>query len=211
MRPWLPIVALTALLLGGCASVVQNDVVAFHEWPADLQDKSYVFDHRPKQPNNLEYQRYQGLVAGELHRLGFTPAANLQAANLKVAFDYTIDARDVTVVQPVYGDPYWPYWYGIPYYGRRWRGHYSPFHDPFWPPGPVITGYQESQYQVYQRHLVVTISRGRDGKKLYEVSVDSSGGNGSLAFAMPYMVRAAFRDFPGKSGVPHRVNLKIDE
>lgn len=210
LRLWL-IFALAGLLLSGCASVVKNDVIAFHDWPADLRDKSYVFDPKPEQKNNLEYQSYQGLVRGELQRLGFTAAQSPQTANLKVALDYRIDARDVKVVQPVYGDPYWPYWYGSPFYGPRWRGYYGPFYDPFWYPGPVVTGYQESQYQVFQRHLNVQIARSKDGKKLYEVTVDSDGGNGSLAFAMPYMVRAAFQDFPGRSGVPHRVNLKIDE
>lgn len=210
MRFWLwPAVALVGMLLGGCASVVKSDVIAFHDWPVDLQDKSYVFEPSPAQKNNFEYQSYQGLMQGELQRLGFTPSPNPQAANLKVALDYRIDARDVKVVQPVYSDPYWPYWYG-PYYGPRWHGYYGPFYDPFWYPGPVVSGYQESQYQMFQRHLNVRITR-RDGKKLYDVTVDSDGGNGSLAFAMPYMVRAAFQDFPGKNGVPHRVNLKIDE
>jgi hypothetical protein len=208
MRRYLwPALALAGMLLGGCASVVKNDVVAFHDWPTDLQDKSYVFDPKPEQKEDLEYQSYQGLVRGELQRLGFMPALSAQRANLKVALDYGIEAREVKVLQPVYADPYWPY-YGP--YGAHWRGYYGPFYDPFWYPGPVLTGYQENQYQVFQRRLHIQIAR-KDGKKLYEVTVDSRGGNGSLAFAMPYMVRAAFQDFPGKSGVPHRVNLKIEE
>jgi hypothetical protein len=202
-RLW-PALALAVMLLSGCASVVRNDVIAFNDWPADLKDKSYAFDPTPEQKDNLEYQSYQSLVRAELQRLGFTPASSAQAANLKVAMDYRIDARDVRVVQPVYSDP-WPYWYG-PYYGPRWPGYY----DPFWYPGPVVSGYQESNYQVYQRHLNIRITR-KDGKKLYDVTVDSDGGNRSLAFAMPYMVRAAFEDFPGKNGVPRRVNLKIEE
>jgi hypothetical protein len=209
MRLWLWPILLAGMLLGGCASVVKNDVIAFHDWPADLQDKSYVFEPKPEQKNNLEYQSYQGLVRTELQRLGFTPAQSPQSANLQVALDYRIDVRDVKVVQPMYSDPYWPYWYG-PYYGPRWHGYYGPFYDPFWYPGPVVTGYQESQYQVFQRHLNVQITR-KDGKKLYDVTVNSDGGNASLAFAMPYMVRAAFQDFPGKNGVPRRVNLKIEE
>lgn len=202
-RLW-PALALAAMLLGGCASVVKNDVVAFHDWPANLRDKTYAFDATPEQADSLEYQSYQKLVRDELQRLGFTPSSAAQA-NLKVAMDYRIDARDVKVVQPMYSDP-WPYWYG-PYYGPR--GFYGPFYDPFWYPGPVVSGYQESHYQVFLRHLNIRIAR-KGGKKLYDVTVDSEGGNGSLAFAMPYMVRAAFQDFPGKSGVPHRVNLKIE-
>ncbi|WP_335340191.1 hypothetical protein [Collimonas arenae] len=33
------------LLLGGCATVIRSDVTAFNEWPADLPNKSYVFEH----------------------------------------------------------------------------------------------------------------------------------------------------------------------
>lgn len=209
MRRWLWMtIVLSAILLSGCASVVRNDVVAFHDWPADLQDKSYMFERKTSQENNLEYQSYENLLRGELQRLGFIEAQNPRSANLKVALNYRIDARDVKVVQPVISDPYWPY-YG--FYGPRWRGYYGPYYDPFWYPGPVVTGYRESQYQVFSRQLNVLITRAKDGKKLYDVTVDSDGGNGSLAFAMPYMVRSAFADFPGRNGVPHRVNIKIEE
>lgn len=211
MQRWFWIViALSGLMLSGCASVVRNDVIAFNDWPTDIQDKSYVFERKQSQENNLEHQSYENLVRGELQRLGFSEAQSARAANLKVSLDYRIDARDVKVVQPVYSDPYWPY-YGYPYYGPRWRGYYGPFYDPFWYPGPVVTGYQEHQYQVFQRQLDILITRNKDGKKLYEVSVGSNGGNGSLAFAMPYMIRSAFSEFPGKSGVPRRVSIKIDE
>ncbi|MDB5793819.1 MAG: hypothetical protein JWR25_198, partial [Noviherbaspirillum sp.] len=47
-----------------------------------------------------------------------------------------------------------------------------------------------------------------DGKKVYDVTVVNEGTRGSLARVMPFMVRAAFADFPGKSGVPHLVELK---
>ena len=35
--------ALSALLLGGCATTIRSDVPTFHQWPAQIQDKSYVF------------------------------------------------------------------------------------------------------------------------------------------------------------------------
>src|SRR3546814_1293424 len=49
-------------------------------------------------------------------------------------------------------------------------------------------------YQVFKRQLNILITHAKDAKKLYEVTVESNGGNGSLAFAMPYMVRSAFAD-----------------
>lgn len=198
---------LSSALLSGCASFVRSDVIAFNDWPADLQVKTYVFERKPTQENNLEHQSYESLVRNELTRLGFSEVQSQRVAILKVALDYHIDARDVRVVEPVLADPYW---YGHPFYGPRWRGYYSPYYDPFWYPAPV-TQYREAQYQIFQRQLNLLITRIKDGKKLYEVTVNSDGGNGSMAFAMPYMVRSAFTDFPGRNGVPRRVNLEIKE
>lgn len=206
-RALLLVIALSSLLLSGCASFVRNDVIAFHEWPADLQNKTYIFEHKTDKENDLEYRSYENLVRNELGRLGFAEAQDPRGANLKVVLSYRIDVRDVQTVQPVIVDPYWPYY---PYYGPRWRGYYGPYYDPFWYPGP-ITQYQQVQYQLFQRQLNVLINRSKDGKKLYDVTVHSDGANGSLAFAMPYMVRSAFSDFPGRSGIPRRVNLEIKE
>lgn len=71
--------------------------------------------------------------------------------------------------------------------------------------------YQQVQYQLFQRQLNVIITRSKDSKKLYDVTVHSDGANGSLAFAMPYMVRSAFSDFPGPNGIPRRLQLEIKE
>jgi len=207
-RCLLILIALSSVLLGGCASFVQSDVIAFHAWPADLQDKTYVFERSPDQENNLEYQNYENLVRVELTRLGFAQAKDRHTANLKVALHYRIDAHDIKVTEPVVTDPYWPYWYGRPYYGPRWRGYYGPYYDPFWYPTPV-TQYREVQYRVFNRQLNISIARNKDEKKLYEVTVDSDGGSSSMAFAMPYMVRSAFSDFPGQNGVPRHVKLEI--
>lgn len=207
-RTLLILIALSSLLLSGCASFIRSDVIAFHDWPADMPNKVYAFDRKPDQQNNLEHQNYENLVRAELNRLGFVEAQNPRGAILKVALDYRVDARDVRVVEPV-ADPYWPYYYGHPYYGPYWRGYYGPFYDPFWYGAPVR--YREAYYEVFKRQLNVQITQIRDGKKLYDVTVDSDGGNGSLAFAMPYMVKSAFEDFPGRNGIPRRVKLEIKE
>ncbi len=66
--------ALSALLLGGCATTIRSDVTTFHQWPAQIQDKSYVFEAPPSFDNTLEYQSYQNLVRGQLAQLGFREA-----------------------------------------------------------------------------------------------------------------------------------------
>src|SRR3569833_2536274 len=69
------------LLAVGCASpVIRSQVTAFHEWPADLPDKSFTFERTADQENNLEYRNYEQLVQAELLRLGGAGAARAGAA-----------------------------------------------------------------------------------------------------------------------------------
>ncbi|SDY60589.1 protein of unknown function [Collimonas sp. OK242] len=202
----LGLAALT-LLLGGCATVIRSDVTAFNEWPADLPNKSYVFEHMAAQSNDLEYRNYENLVGAELQRLGFIPAGDT-APQLKVALRYDIAARDVRVVEPVVADPMWYGPYGPYGWGRP--GFYSPFYDPFWY-APQVVGQREYNYQLFQRRLNIAITRAGNGQKLYDVTVTSEGKMNSLPAVMPYLIRSAFTDFPGKSGATHQVKLKVED
>jgi hypothetical protein len=200
------LVAALCLLLGGCASTIQSEVTAFHEWPAALNDKSFVFERNRDQENNLELRAYETLVRGELLRLGFVEAAEARSARLKVAVRYSINARDVRVIEPVIVDS----WYGSPWYGPRWHryGPLNPYYDPFWPGIPIVEQ-RESRFTLFTRELNVAIAQAVDARKLFDVTVKSEGTNGSLATVMPYMVHSAFAEFPGKSGVPRVVSLKM--
>lgn len=205
MRYWINVFFIAlSLVLGGCASTIQSEVTAFHEWPGNLQDKSYVFELQKEQENNLEYRSYQNLVRTELQRLGFAESTNTHSARLKVSMQYQVEGRDVRVVQPVAIDP----WYGPGFYGPYWP-YYGPYH-PFWY-GPPIIEQRESRYQLFTRQLKIGISRVSDNRKIYDVTVNSRGTNSSLAAVMPYMVRSAFADFPGQSGVSRIVELKMDK
>lgn len=215
MKFWLSAFILTAsTLLSGCGTFIRSEVTAFHEWPDTLPDKSYVFERTKEQNDNLEYINYENLVRNELNRLGFVEAPAKTKPALKAAISYSINGRDVREVYPVVLNPNpYPYWYGAP-----WRGYYGPYHGPFYGPfydpfwfGPPIVETRVSQYQLFTRHLRIMLARMADGKKLYETTVVSEGSNGSLATVMPYMVRSAFADFPGKSGVPRMVELKMEQ
>ena len=199
-----------SLLLAGCATTIRNEVTAFHEWPAALPDKSFIFERSAAQDNDLEYRRYESLVREQLLRQGFADAETPQAAQLKVALAYGIDSREVRVVESVLIDPGWygPPFYD-PYFGRPWRrGYYGPFYDPFWFSPPLVVP-RETNYEVFTRHLKITIARAADGRKLYEVTVRSEGRIGSLAAVMPTMIRAAFAEFPGPSGIPRQIDLPL--
>ena len=195
-------------LLGGCATnLVRSDVTVFHEWPAELRDKVYVFERSREQDNNLEYRSYENLVRSELQRLGFAEAAVNQTPRFKVSIMYGARGRDVRVIEAATPDPFW---YNSPLYGHRWRGrgYYGPYYDPFWPVAPS-TDYVENTYQIYTRQLAILIAQAASGKKLYNVTVNSEGTTGSMAAVMPYLVRSAFAEFPGTSGVPRQVTLRM--
>jgi hypothetical protein len=195
-------VALTALLLGGCATTIRSDVTTFHQWPAQVEDKSYVFEAPPTFDNTLEYQSYQNLVRGQLAQLGFREA-NTGAAALKVAMRFTTTDVPVRVVQPAM-----PLFYDYPYYRFGPRGRYvrryHPFYDPFWSPFPA---YDVSIEHQYRRELQVSIKDAGD-KRLFDVTVHNMSGELSTPVVMPALVQSAFAGFPGPSGVARRVELQ---
>jgi len=198
--------AFTALLLGGCASTIRSDVTTFHQWPAQIADKSYVFEAPPSFDNTLEYQSYQNLVRGQLAQLGFQEA-NMGTPALKVAMRFSTTEVPVRVVQPVnpmFDDPFY-YRYG-PRFGPRGRfaRWHSPFYDPFWSPFPA---YQVSIENQYRRELQVSI-KDRGDKRLFDVTVHNMSDELSTPQVMPALVHSAFAGFPGPSGVVRRVELQ---
>jgi hypothetical protein len=199
---WLAL--LFALMLSGCAgTIVRSEVTAFHDPATDFGDKTYAFSRDARQENDLEYRNYENLVRGELLRLGFTERAG---ARLQVNMRYQVDARDMRVIEQVVVDP----WYG-PGFGRyRYPyGFYGPYADPFWFAPPIVQPV-ERRFVSYSRRLDITIARAADRKNLYQVTVNSEGQNPSLAAVMPAMVRSAFADFPGPSGVPRVLEVKLE-
>lgn len=198
--------------MAGCTStpVVRSEVTTFHEWPSNLQQARYAFEPATEQQNNLEYRAYQSLIREELERLGFRASDNGSSAQLKVRFRYGVDARDIRVIEPVVVD----HAYYSPFYGGGWGSPYwgnpfGPFGDPFWP--HMYVQQRESQYVLYTRRLNITLVQASDNRNLFDVTVVSEGRNGNLAGVMPYMVKSAFTDFPGTSGVPRRIELKTGQ
>jgi hypothetical protein len=201
------------LLLGGCATTIRSDVTTFHQWPAELPDKSYVFEAPNVQDDTLELRSYQNVVRGELGRLGFREAAAGTAPALQVGMRFSTTDVPVRVLEPVY--PYYNstlrFSYGYPFYrspwgGRRFGGAFdSPFYDPFWYGMPR---YAESVQHYYKRELQVAIKAAADGKRLFDVTVHNTSREPSSPVMVPALVQSAFTGFPGVSGVARRVELK---
>lgn len=209
------LVAAGSLLLGGCATTIRSDVTVFHQWPAELQEKTFVFDTPSPSEDTLEYRSYQGLVANELARLGFAQADSSSQARLHVDMAFSTIDRPTRSLQAT--DPFFysrgPYWgaYGFPYrgyYPMRYRYRYyafRPYYDP-WMYGP--TEYREVIYHNYERRLNVQIND-KSGKKLYDVTVQNTSRKQSTPLVMPLLVQSAFTGFPGESGKAKRVDLEL--
>ncbi|MGZ8291028.1 MAG: DUF4136 domain-containing protein [Telluria sp.] len=207
--------AALTLLLGGCATTIRSDVTTFHQWPDQLPDKTYVFEAPAAQDDTLELRSYQNLVRGELARLGFQEAGGSPA--LRVSMRFMTTDIPVRVYQPVYShfDYYWmprSAFMMRPFNHRRggygyWRGHYSPFYDPFWYGTPA---FHETIVHNYRRQLQVAIKDARDGKRLFDVTVHNMSRTMSTPSIMPALVHSAFLEFPGVSGAARRVELKLE-
>jgi hypothetical protein len=206
------LVAAASLLLSGCATTLRSDVTVFHQWPADLQEKTYVFETPPPAEDTLEHRSYLGLVSNELSKLGFQQAANPGDARLKVGMRFSTVDRPTRVLQatdPFMMSPYYHPWgysrYGYWPYRSRYYGYYHPYYDPwFW--GPME--YREVIQHNYERQLNVTINN-LTGKKLFEVTVQNTSRKQSTPAVMPALVQSAFTGFPGESGKARRVDLEI--
>jgi hypothetical protein len=198
--------AALSLLLGGCATTIRSDVTTFHQWPAQVADKSYAFETPAPQDNTLELQNYENLVRNQLARLGFHEAQ--QAPALKVSVRFVTADVPTQVLYPAYA-PFYPYSARFGYGGLRRRywggGWYSPFYDPFWGPVPR---YEVEEEHRYHRQLQISISSATDNKRLFDVTVRNVSKTMSTPAVMPALVQSAFEGFPGPNGGARVIELK---
>ena len=206
---YLAILATAAvMLLTGCATTIRSDVTAFNDWPADLQDKSYAFEAPQGADDTLEYRSYQVLVANELAKLGFRQATDGQQHKLLVGMKFvTIDhpVRVLEAEDPFMG-PYWGPGYGRYGWGYSRWGYRPYFYDPFRFRPMMI---EERVRHQYQRQLRITINT-TTGRKLYDVTEQNTSLIQATPHVMPARLQSAFTGVPGPSGVPRRVDLKIE-
>lgn len=197
--------ALSLLVLGGCATTVRSNVTTFHQWPAEVPDRSYSFEAVAAHEDTLEYRAYQDMVRRELGTLGFTE--NAASGALKVSMRFITTDVPVRVVQFAH-----PYFYTDMRFGfyrpfrRGYWGWHSPFYDPFYWGHP---SYQETIQHHYKRELQVAIRSARDNTRLFDVTVRNTSRNASTPAIMPALVHSAFVGFPGPSGQSRTVELEL--
>ncbi len=190
--------AAATLLLTGCASYVTTNVTAFQRWSGKDADRTYTFWRNAAQQNNLEQSAYESLVDNTLKTYGFKLVDPVHA-HYSVALDYDIRNQTTMVSQPVMVA------------APAWRGGYGPWYGPF-PPyapyGPVSVIYDTEPYPFFVKMLSIRVFDNTQGKaEVYNVSASNAGPDGSLAAAMPYLVRSALFNFPMANGSAVQVNL----
>lgn len=196
------------VLLSGCATTVRSNVTAFHNWPADLPDRTYIFDATAAQDDSLELRAYQNMVRSELARHGFREG-NPGEATLGVSTRFMTTVIPVRVLEVDYPHMYSPrYSYFYPRFRGYRGGWYSPFwYDPFWYGMPMYT---ERTQMNFQREVQISIRSLKDNKRLYDVTVRNLSRVESTPEIMPLLVGSAFAEFPGPSGVSRVIETKLE-
>ncbi|MDK2760395.1 MAG: DUF4136 domain-containing protein [Sphingopyxis sp.] len=211
-----------ALALGGCATPFKANVARFQTQLPAPQGQSFVVEAaNPALAGGIEFSQYANLVAGQLTRYGYRPAANGERADLVVRMDYGIDkGRERVVSSPGFGGP----WHGG-FGGFHGGGFYRPmiigghggrrfiygYNDPFmW--GGGWGGYNDiSSYTVYTSGLNLQINRAADGSRLFEGNAQAQSRDNNLQSIVPNLVEAMFTGFPGNSGERVRITVAPPE
>jgi hypothetical protein len=208
-RGFLLALLILSALISGCATKIRSEVTSFHQWPDNMSGRSFSFVHQDDEAKSLERQSYENLLRTELLKLGLVEQTTGAPAQLAVRLDYRITGRDVRVIETVLVDP----WYGTPWYGPGfynpywgWHGYGPSYYGPMWPSMPVARE-QSRRYSIFQRELRIRISDYASEKTWFEVTAKSEGEQGNLAIVMPYLVQAAFKEFPGTTGVPRVIDV----
>lgn len=184
-------------LLAACAQPFEARVQSFQSMPPE-RGKSFVVQPAVEgKTGSLEFAAYAGLVATELQKLGFQPAASGAQADLTVLVDFGAGPGRERIasrpgMQPAWG---WGGWGGRGWYGRGWG-----FYDPFWGPGWGAWGQPEVySFTVYPAFLEVDILRTADKSSLFEGRAETTTRVNDLPSTIPNLVTALFTDFPGAS------------
>lgn len=210
-----------ALALAGCATPFKADVARFQTQLPAPQGQSFTVEaSNPALEGGIEFGQYANLVAGELTRYGYRPAAPGEKADLIIHMDYAIDkGRERVVTTPGLRDPWYGGWYGRGFYrpvivrGPHGRRYVTGYYDPFlWGGFGPSWGYNDvSSYTVYTSNLNLRIDRASDGYRLFEGRAEAQSRDNDLVNIVPNLIQAMFTDFPGNSGEKVRITVAPPE
>lgn len=214
MRRLLSLFAVLVVVVfsSGCATAVYSEVTVFHKLPSEPTSTKYAFLPLKGQ-ESLEYSSYQTLVVAELAKYHFQQVS-FEEAEVVVVFDYGTGSRQRVGAVPVFGQT------GVSSattYGsvNSYGGMGTYTGTTSYTPTYGITGSMPYSYTEYSRNLWLAIAEKKppQGDKvnlLYEANLVSEGRNKQLPAVMPYMIRALFKTFPGKSGTTREERIPLN-
>lgn len=209
-----------ALALGGCAaSPFRADVSRFQtQLPAPQGQSFRIEADDAALAGGIEFGQYASLVAGELTRYGYRPAAPGEQADLVVGLNYGVDGGKEHIRSSGFGfnDPWHGgYGYGYGFYrpvvvvGPHGRRFLYGFRDPFlWGGFGSGFGYDGvTSYTVYTSGLDLRINRAATGERVFEGHAEAQSRDNNLPQIVPNLIEAMFTGFPGNSGEEVRITL----
>lgn len=205
--------------LAACATPFNADVTRYQaQLPAPQGQTFAVVPEDPALAGGLEFSQYAALVAQQMQRLGYTPAASPEAATLLVRFDYGVDRGRERVRRSGFADPFYSPWYGYSPFGYsggfghgpigygRYPGYYGGGPWAFGFHGAFFAGGYDS-YTVYTSGIGLKIDRAADKARLFEGRAEALSTSNRLQYLVPNLVEAMFTDFPGQSGRTVRISV----
>lgn len=156
------------------------------------------------QENSLEYKTYQDLVRAELLKHGYQETLP-EKADVVIAFSYGIDSGQ-TILSSSHTSGTINSGASTPISGKL---NLLGFGD-----GGVEADTKHTYTTIYNRvfqfYIVNKKTVGTEKLEvLYEASVKSAGSASHLTKVMPGMVKALFKEFPGKSGATRKEMVLI--
>jgi Domain of unknown function (DUF4136) len=203
-----------ALFLSACLSSVSSNVTRFHDPVMISQRGSVYIEPQGEQVRSLEFLTYAQEVAQEMSALGFAAVKDRGKADFIVTFSYSVDGgREVVSSTPVYGRTGGGF--------EEHSGTYTSF-DPsssgtyagttYSSPKYGLLGMDISSRTEYLRGMRLTMYRNApDMPSVFEGNVRSTGEADSFTAVSRCLIRAMFKDFPGKSGETMKVVMPMEE
>lgn len=198
------IIIAASWLMSACTTLHSSQVSVFHEWnnpPA--AHKTYLFERSPAQAGSPEHKLYEEQLRAQLLAQGFVEQA--QAPRLKVTLDYATKPSDMQLsLPPYFYDPFWDMHFRRIYYSGRLAYIY--------PTTPFLLRSSDFWVRRYYLHqLEIKISEMEGAKQLADIRVSSEQLNPEISTQIPYLLSAAFKNFPGQHGSTVTVDLPVEE
>lgn len=222
-RPFAVAAAATAALaLSACAAPgFRADVARFQSQLPVPQGQTFsIAALDPNLSGGIEFGQYAGIVAAEMSRLGYRPAAPGQPTDMIVEMAYGVDnGRERIRSRPGFASPYYdPFYRGYFGYGGGYRAPYvvrgrhgyryiNGFYDPFLFGGYGGWGNEIDSYTVYTSRLDLRINRAGTGERLFEGQAEAQSRTNDLTYLVPNLAQAMFTNFPGNSGEKVRITI----